>query len=389
VLIANQLRDVTHRRAGVQMREREKDFAERVNATKSRFLAAASHDLRQPLQSLGFYVSLLQRETDDPNVSTLTEKMTRPLESMGQILDSLLDISELESGAIRTAKRPVRLQALVDAAYEDNIRQATDKGLALWKTPTDCITHTDPLLLQRALANLVSNAIQHSRSGSVTIRCVRGKGTVRMEVSDTGPGISADNLERIFEERYQVDNPEHDRRKGMGLGLAIVKHLAALLGHRLCVVSIVGQGSVFAIEMPLVETMEALAPLATPVSAARHDRQPLVLFVDDDPGMIDATTRVLATAGVRIQSALSGEEALALVRAGVRPDVLITDYRLPGCTGVELVRRLRDVTSRALPSIILTGDTSTKAIETASLTNCTLLHKPVDSDALLSCIAAC
>ncbi len=193
----------------------------------------------------------------------------------------------------------------------------------------------------------------------------------------------------IFEERFQVDNPGHDRGKGLGLGLSIVKHLAELLEHKVHVVSTLGQGSVFAIEMPLVEAVAQSASAAPPVSSSRGNKQPLVLFVDDDPTMVDATTRVLATAGVRVESALSGEEALALVRGGVRPDVLITDYRLPGFTGVELVRRIRDVTTHALPSIILTGDTSTSAIQAASLANCTVLHKPIDSAALLSCIAAC
>jgi signal transduction histidine kinase/ActR/RegA family two-component response regulator len=385
VLISSLVRDATARRHREQGREREKAFAEQVNATKSRFLAAASHDLRQPLQSLGFYVSMLVNESDHRIVADLAERMTRPLESMRQILDSLLDIIELESGSIRTERRPVPVQALLDRAYEDNVRQASAKGLGLSRVPTDCIALTDPLLLQRVLANLVGNAIQHSEHGSVAMRCVRGEGVMRIEVSDTGPGIPADRLERIFDEYYQLDNPEHGRERGMGLGLSIVKEIAGLLEHGLEVVSAPGHGSVFSIEMPLVETMEPAESVAPQLSPPGSGRRPRIMLVDDDPTTVDATTRVLARAGLRVDSAPGGEEALALVRAGIRPDLLVTDYRLPGITGVELIRRVRDLVIPDLPSIVLTGDTSAPVILSA-LTNCTVLHKPVDSEALLASI---
>jgi CheY-like chemotaxis protein len=311
--------------------------------------------------------------------------MARPLESMVQILDSLLGILQMENGLIQTVTRPVSVQRLLEEAYAGNVEQARAKGLSLSYGSADCIAFTDPHLLQRALGNLVSNAIQHSERGSVSIDCVRGERTARIEVSDTGPGIPADKLGRVFDDYYQLGSPELKRAGSVGLGLAIVKQITVLLEHRLKVVSAVGRGSVFSIEMPLAEAIEPSASAAPKVSLPTHRGRPRILFVEDDAPTIDAVSRLLARAGLPVDTALSGEAALALVSGGFRPDLLVTDHRLPGLTGVELIRRIRKMLVQDLPSIVLTGDTSAPDI-LASLDNCTVLQKPIDGHTLLACV---
>jgi PAS domain S-box-containing protein len=365
--------------------EEARKEAERANAAKSRFLAAASHDLRQPLQSVELYLSVLARLLVEPRHQEICAKIGLSLETMSELLDALLDISRLESGSITPARRDFPLQELLDRIIPDNLQQAEKKGLRLECAVTECRVHSDPALLERVIANFVTNAIRYTHRGRVAIDCQRGVDTVRIAVSDTGIGIPHDAVEQIFEEYYQLGNPMRDRREGLGLGLAIVKHISRLLGHRLEVQSVPGEGSTFTVEVPLAKT--GAQPVELHARALpRGSRRPVVLFVDDDPAIVDATTLLLEATGIEVHSALNGDAALALLGGGIRPDIVVCDYRLPGYTGMEVIRRVRKATVDNLPAVLMTGDTSTYDRDAAGLAECTVLHKPVDTDELLALI---
>ncbi len=365
--------------------EQAKDEAEHANAGKSRFLAAASHDLRQPLQSLGLYLSVLTRQLDQSHLLSVSEKMRKSLDTMGELLDALLDISKLDGGSIIPDKRDARLQELLDRIVTDNIQQAKEKGLRLECTASDYVVHSDPGLLERVLENFVTNAIRYTEHGHISIECKLCDGVAHISVSDTGIGIPHDDLDKVFEEYYQLDNQVRDRRKGLGLGLSIVKYIARLLDHPLSVTSDLGRGSRFSIAVPVGDAITvAEAPTGRPAGA--HTRDPVVLLIDDDPVVVDATTMLLESIGAKVYSALCGDDALVHLAAGVRPDIVISDYRLPGYNGVEVVRRVRKATSPDLPTVLVTGDTSANEIKAANLSNCTILHKPVDTDQLIALI---
>jgi PAS domain S-box-containing protein len=359
--------------------------AEQANAGKSRFLAAASHDLRQPLQSLGLYLSVITRQLDEQPLLAVCDKMRKSLDTMGKLLDALLDISKLDGGSVKPEKRDFPLREVLDRIVTGSIQQAREKGLELLCTGSDCVVHSDSGLLERVLENFVTNAIRYTEQGRVTIDCRCDANSARISVADTGMGIPEDDLSRIFEEYYQLDNPTRNQRKGLGLGLSIVRHIARLLDHPVNVSSTPGKGSTFSIDVPLGTTQER--QVTEPVESARVRRRKLVvLLIDDDPAVVDATSMLLEASGIKVHSAMNGDDALAHVAAGLRPDLVVSDYRLPGYNGVEAVRRLRRAVASDMPTILMTGDTSGDEIREASLSNCSVLHKPVDTDRLIAMI---
>jgi PAS domain S-box-containing protein len=388
-LVAAAIRDVTARKEAASILAEAKEMAESATATKTRFLAAASHDLRQPLQSIALYLSVLDRQSN-PSEKTqeINGKIRSSLDVMGELLDALLDISQLDGGSIIPTKKDFTVQSMLDRIVADNEPAANAKGLDLRCSASPCVLHSDPALLQRVVENFVTNAIRYTDSGHIEVTCEPRVDTCRIEVKDTGVGMPAESLDTIFEEYFQLDNPVRDRRKGLGLGLAIVKHLTHLLDHTLDVQSTLGEGSTFAVDVPIGQPIEESLESSTKVGSPAHtkQRQTIVLFVDDDPAIVDATTMLLDVAGISVHSALDGDAALAHIEAGVRPDVIISDYRLPGYNGVEVVRRVRQATTSDLPTVLMTGDTSSKEIDDAGLGNCTVLHKPVDTDHLISLI---
>jgi PAS domain S-box-containing protein len=378
--------DITERKAAIELLQSSKTLAEDAAATKSRFLAAASHDLRQPLQSLGLYLSVMMRERDPVKQQDIGNKMQTSLETMSELLDALLDISKLDAGSVTAEKRDFPIQDLLERISNDNIQQAERKGLELTCSSATCVVHSDAALLERIVDNFVTNAIRYTDRGRVSVECKCRGATARIEVSDTGVGMPEEALDRIFEEYYQLDNPVRNRQKGLGLGLSIVRHIARLLDHRLDVSSTPGIGSTFAVEVPIGLPSSESTRLEPAEPASTESREQTVLFVDDDPSIVDATTMLLQTVGLQVHSALSADEALAHVNAGVLPDIIVTDYRLPGCNGIELIRKVRAATGQELPTIIITGDTSASEINAADLPRCTVLHKPVDTDQLISLI---
>jgi PAS domain S-box-containing protein len=379
--------DVTRQLEHESALRQARQEAEQANASKSRFLAAASHDLRQPLQSLGLYLSVLARQLEAPKAIEICEKMRQSLDTMGELLDALLDISRLDSGSVVPETRDFRIETLFDRIVTDNVQQAEEKGLGLECAATDCVVRSDPGLLERVIENFVTNAIRYTEEGRVTITCEPFGERARITVSDTGVGIPEEALKRVFDEYYQLDNPVRDRRKGLGLGLAIVRHIARLLGLELHVDSKVGEGSRFGVDVPLGDGLPAHAR-APDVATRTEAHDPVVLLVEDDPAVIDATMMLFDCAGVAAHTATDGQAAVEGVAGGIVPDLILCDYRLPGMNGVEVIRRVRRTLGREVPAVLMTGDTSAPEIEAADLPGCTVLHKPVDTERLLGMVEA-
>ena len=371
-------------RERTQALEAAKREAERANAFKSRFLAAASHDLRQPLQSLSLYLSVLARQLDEPAQLEICDKMRKSRDTVARLLEALLDISRLESGVVKPAKHDFELQSVIERIIAANAPQAKEKGLRLHGAAVDCVVHTDSALLERVLDNLVGNAIRYTERGEVAIRCERDGEVVRISVVDSGVGIAPEALGAIFEEYYQIGSKARDGAEGLGLGLSIVKHIARLLEHDIAVSSAPEEGSTFTITVPLGRGAEQRRVSGQSGRAEKAD--PTVLLVDDEPAIVDATTLLLESAGLKVHAASSGKMARELLVAGVRPDMVVCDYRLPGTNGVQLIGELRRLAARELPAVLLTGDTSGQEIERAKLQRCIVLHKPIDADRLLDVI---
>lgn len=374
--------DVTRQREHEAALERTSEEAEQANASKSRFLAAASHDLRQPLQSLGLYLSVLSRLLDEPKPLEVCGKMRKSLDTMGELLNALLDISKLDSGSVVPEKADVALELLFDRIVTDNVQQAEEKGLALICEGTAAVVHSDPALLQRVIENLVTNAIRYTDRGEVRIDCECGDGLARVRVSDTGIGIPEESLEKIFDEYYQLDNPARDRRKGLGLGLSIVRHIARLLDLNLTVESVPGEGSTFTVEVPLGTAAREPEPAAVPAARGGRSR-PVVLLVEDDPTVVDATIMLLGEAGVGVQHAEDGPAALERIRQGLRPDLVVCDYWLSGMNGAEVIRAIQEQLGVDVPAVLMTGDTGSREIHSGRPARFTVLHKPVQTEQLL------
>ena len=387
MVVSAAIRDVTELKAAAAALRVAKEEADRATGIKTRFLAAASHDLRQPLQSVGLYLSVMSRQVDDPKAQEIGIKMRQSLDTMGEILDALLDISKLDSGSIVAEPCEFPLQKLLDQIAADNSPLAAEKGLSLHIEPTPLIVKSDPALLRRIIENFVGNALRYTESGEISIFTRSNGDSASIDVSDTGVGIPEDALETIFEEYFQLENPVRDRSKGLGLGLAIVRHIARLLDHKLDVHSVPGQGSTFSVSLPQVGVVsEAVTEPVLSDASTTTDYAATVLIVDDDPAIIDATVMLLKIEGFDVQSALHGDEALAKIEDGLRPDIVVSDYRLPGLNGIEVVRRIRHLVGEDLPTILITGDTSAKEITAANLARCTVLHKPINSERLISLI---
>jgi signal transduction histidine kinase/CheY-like chemotaxis protein len=366
-----------------------------ANAAKTRFLAAASHDLRQPVAAIGLMVSLLREQVVTPALRRLADRMDSALASMETLLAGLLDLSRLESGTAAARVEPVALQPLFDAIASHAGDEATRQGLRLRFRPTRLVVRTDPVLLEQILRNLVSNALRHTERGGVLVAArVRGS-QVRLEVWDTGVGISEADQARIFEEFVQLGNPARDGAKGFGLGLSIVRRAAALLGHSIGLRSRPGRGTCFVLQLP----REATAP---PRPARRTPpERPLagwrLVLVEDDATLRESTAQRLQAWGAEVR-AYDGVPALraALQQTGSpgdRPedgsprfaDLVITDQRLPGGSGLEVIELVRRHCGPT-PAMVVTGDTSPGDLDLLQGSGVPVLHKPFRPQRLLEAI---
>jgi two-component system, sensor histidine kinase len=351
--------------------------AERANNAKSRFLAAASHDLRQPLSALSIYVDVLKRKVA-PEDRPILDNMKDCVGSLSELLTDLLDLSKLDAGVVMPHISEFPIDELLRGLVSVHVPEALLKGLQPRCVSSRLTARTDPVLLRRMLGNLLSNAIRYTEHGGVLVGCRRREGKVWVEVWDSGVGIPADKTGEIFEEFKQLG--DNARNRGSGLGLAIVAKTAALLGLRLRVHSWVGRGSLFAVELPLGEK-PALA-----VERKVCERMLSIAVVEDNPVVREALERMLEAANHEVVAAASGEELL-LRLDGLSPDVVISDYRLAaGETGFDVIKRLRGLAGDSLPAILITGDTDPGLLRSMANRGIVVLHKPLDVDALLACI---
>jgi len=352
-----------------------------ASRAKSRFLAAASHDLRQPIQALNLLNSVAKKFVTEQSHLTIIEKQQKSLDSMAKLLNALLDISKLEAGIVKADIADCAVQAIFDDLRAEFEEQAQTKGLNLVIEPCGDVARSDPRLLTQILENFISNAIRYTREGFVRLRCHHQEMFIRLDVVDTGLGISPDEIGSIFEEFHQA-NAGSTRPEGLGLGLSIVKRTAELLGCSLEVQSKPGEGSVFSVVVPKGERISIPVMAAQPAAGSALSTG-LVLIVDDEPAVLDATSMLLKVEGFDVQTAASESEALECLSKQV-PDLLITDYHLrDGRTGIEIIRSVRKHASTNVPVILVSGDTS-DAIVVSDLEDTSFLTKPVNADELLN-----
>ncbi len=383
--------DITDRKRSEQALREAKEAAEKANTAKTRFLTAASHDLRQPLQALSLLNGALATKANTPQAVEIVEKQGKTLKSMGGLLDALLNLSKLEAGTITPELSDFPVGSLLERMHSDFEEQARCKGLILRVKPCTHAIRSDPALLERIIHNLIANAVEQTSSGGVLLGCRRRRTKLRLEVWDTGPGIPPDQLQGIFAEFYQLDKSARPQR-GLGLGLSIVNRLAQLLGHSLDVRSRPGKGSVFAVEVPVVK--KRIRPGSNAAKepgeeAAQADMpQASILLIEDDPAVLDSSRLLLETLGLKVATATTGSEVFSCLEAngGGWPDLIIADQRLPGETGVEVVQQIRNTLRRDIPAIILTGDTSPEAVKLFETTSLSVLYKPVDCSGLVALI---
>ncbi len=378
------VRDISvHKNAEAALAEARGE-AERANVAKSKFLAAASHDLRQPVQSLMLLMEVLSGRAKDDATRKVLGTMDRALSALKMLLDGLLDVSRLDAGAVQPAPAVFPVSELLERVAAASRPVAVRKGLILHIVPSRAHVTSDPMLLGRILQNLVENALRYTDTGRILVGCRRRGAHLRIEVWDTGIGIPPDRQEDIFQEFVQVGNASRDRDQGMGLGLAVVRRLAEMLGHRVSLRSEPGRGSVFAVEIPLAEAPAPAEP------AVQHDdaRRATVLVVEDDVIVREGLRLMLAERGHRVLAAASRAEALALLGECAVPDVIVADYRLrDGETGTEVIREVRRRLGRTLPGILVTGDTAPERLAEGEAGNFRVLHKPVVAQELHRAIA--
>ena len=362
--------------------------AEKADRAKTRFLAAASHDLRQPLQAISMFSGALKASLVDSKSRGMVARIQECIDGANELLKALLDVSRLDAGVL--TPRPCDFIAcdLLERIELEFAAQAKAKRLALRIVPSTAIVHTDQALLQRIVGNLVANAIRYTDRDRVLIGCRLHGRFLRFEIWDTGQGIEPDLCDRVFEEFFQIGNPERDRQRGLGLGLAIVRRLAALLRLTVSLDSRIGKGSVFRVEVPLAACQNSLAdpePAKTgDVSIAGRT----IMVIDDDPLQVEALSSLLNQWGCEVMAANDVAGARQALDGGKNPDAILADYRLRmDETGAEAISVVRRAAGREIPGIIITGDTEPARLMQAASTGMVLLAKPVDADELLSVLA--
>jgi PAS domain S-box-containing protein len=385
-LVVATIRDVTDRKRVQQELIQAREAADRANQAKSRFLATASHDLRQPLQSLALLNGALRRVVDHPDALEALTHQDQAIEAMSKLLNALLDISKLESGAIKPQPVDFTVGTLCKQLEQEFSGVAASKGLRLQVASSETSVHSDPALVGQILRNLLSNAIKYTRAGSVRLTSTRGAASVRIEVVDTGIGIPADQLQFIFDEFFQVGVSANSSRDGYGLGLSIVQRLVRLLGLKLEVRSELGKGSVFALELPSgCDATVASTVRANPAQTAPQASAPQVLLVEDDPAVRNATRMLLKVEGYRVLAASCLAEARSLAREHPRLDLLVTDYHLgDGETGTQVIAALREELGQHFKAVLITGDTSSALKELQRDGRLQLARKPIHADELLT-----
>jgi signal transduction histidine kinase len=370
--------------------EQAREAAEEASIAKSRFLAAAGHDLRQPLHALGFFVDALQEQSLAPDGRAVVANIRRSVDVMEDLFNSLLDVSRLDAGIVRPRIATIPLAPLMERVRLEYETDARQKDLSLVMVRNSLFVRSDPVLLERIMRNLVANAVRYTDRGRVVFGARRTAATVRIEVWDSGRGIPADKHREIFQEFRQLDNPERDRRKGLGLGLAIVERLVRLLDHALELRSQPGKGSVFAVTAPRGRREDFVPGEADgQIIVDRDVANSLILVVDDEPDVRESMLALLGKWRCEVIAAESCAEMLEkLVSVQRIPDLIVSDYRLRGAeSGIEVVARLREEFNAQVPALLITGDTGIEQLREAEESGLHVLHKPLNPSRLRALIA--
>lgn len=357
----------------------ERDRAETANLAKSRFLAAASHDLRQPLHALGLFLDSLERHAISPSQATVFGHARSASVAASEMLNTLLDYSRLEAGVVQPHAAPFAVQPLLGALEQEFGVQADAASLIYRTRETTAAALADKVLVDLVMRNFISNALRYTQAGGVLVTCRQRAGALALEVWDTGSGIAAEHQRDIFNEFHQLGNSERDRRKGLGLGLAIVQRLAHAMQARVEVRSRLGHGSVFRLWLPAWSgTLEDEASATQAIDAIPGGLR--ILVIDDDEAVRQGMQSLLESWDCTCICAESSDDAIARVHAAEPPDVIVTDFRLRnGETGKQALQALREHLQRPVPAIIMTGDTSPQRLRDAQSTAALLLHKPVST----------
>ncbi len=363
-----------------ELREK-KEEAEMATLSKSQFLSAASHDLRQPMHALGMFVARLAQLPHSDETQALIINLELSVQAMQDLLDALLDISRLEANAVGVNASAFPIADILTQLKTTLAPEAFAKGLGLRVRSSPLWVLSDSSLLYRILLNLVSNALRYTHSGAVLVACrlTDGGQKLRIEVWDTGIGIAPQHQQDIFKEFYQVGNIERDRSHGLGLGLNIVQRTAKLLDHPLGVCSMLGQGTRFSIEVPVAAMGVSAAGIQTTVTELEDYLLGLkILVIEDDALASLALVSLLESWGCEVSLVEGLSQALTLIEQGLKPGVLISDYRLRGGeNGLDAILYLRKLALGHLPACLLSGDTNPELIQSTRLVGLTLLHKPV------------
>ena len=365
---------------------------QQAHAERTRFFSAASHDLRQPLHALGFYVSLMGSASADKDRREILPRLSECATSLDRQFNAIMGVAETDSAIEHAAIKPTRLQDVFERARVSVEPEAALKRLRLRLVPTRLGVMVAPDLLERVLVNLAINAVRYTTTGRVLIGARRKGETVQIWVADTGVGIAEQDRERIFEDFVQVDNPERNREKGFGLGLAIVRRLCQGLGWKLDLHSEVGKGSAFVVTVPLATIAQLTAPATdAPLPALTQLQRLNVLFVDDDSLVRDAMSRMLADWGMQTRICRTGDEALAILaqrEPQSRWHALLDHRPAEGETGLALADRIRTLHGDAVKVVLVTGETDDAVLDEARRRGIGVLRKPVKPIRLRAALSA-
>lgn len=356
-----------------------KEAAERADRTKSQFLAAASHDLRQPLHAMQLYLAALRQRLEDKSNLDIVNKVEAVSITFGGLLNSLLDVSQLEAGGIKPQYEDYPVQGMVRRLSLSFQPMAQEKGLELKVIPSSAVVRSDPALLEQIVSNFISNAIRYTERGKILMGCRRRGNDVVIQVLDSGIGIPEDKLEAVFEDFYQLHNAERDRGKGLGLGLGIARRLANCLEHRIECHSVLGRGSCFGVVVPRSDANADKSRQEELINFPEALARTRVMLLEDDQTVAEAMIMLLSTWKCDVVWASESCEALELMaRSAEKPQIILADYRLPGAMdGVQAASALQRAAGHPIPTIVLTGESELSELREISELGYMVLRKPV------------
>ncbi len=358
-----------------------RDAAQMANEVKTRFFTAVGHDLLQPLHAARLSLSALGGSDEIEEHKKLATQIDHALSSIEELLKTILDITKLETGAIKANPRPLRLSEIFESLQFDFTPVIKEKKLTMSVSHDNLSVISDPMMLRRILQNLLANAVRYTEAGSISLTAKKDNGHVRISVADTGPGIDPSETKRVFEEFQRGTSARKIGGSGFGLGLSIVERMADALHHKIELVSHVGQGSSFSIIVPFAKMSDPLIePTLLPAASAAYNFSNITAFViDNDEPVLEAMTQILAQWSCRVQRARDLSDIDRLIAAsGNKPNIAIADYHLDNnVCGLEAITKLRTFFGSELPSIIITADHTAKTASEVEAANCQLLRKPV------------